>query len=1101
MAVAGFGVLASVTIMATGAGHSSALAEGGLIYALETTPSISLNLQVLAQNRPLEPADYPLLNSTVEGGVDSSLGYALTDGHERSGRTMADLPFVPALDGRDPPQGSPVGQIYFLTNIENHSRLTQGRWPDKEPVAHDGGLEMEAVIGVDVSRRLGWDVGSKVFLLPFAFDPSQGIAVEIVGVAEPVDHREEYWAGQSSAYFDVVSPPFGPTIIPIVIREDDFFQGLGQRFPLLVGNFSWFYGVDRETIDAALVEPTIDAVYDLETSLNKSYPRTLVLTALETTLQEFQVELLEARVGIFLFISMVALVILYFLAVALSLLARIQSSEAGLLKSRGASGKQLVGLMAVEGMGLVIAAMAIGPLLAWALVKFVLAEGIDPAGLGRTIPVGLSADMYLMGALGAVLSLVVIGLTGAALARASLVEFLSARARPPEKPLVQRYYLDVLVLVIVGFLWWQLDQRGGFLERDVLSGAIEGDLTLRLGPVLLLLGAALLTFRIIPILYRGAAWISGIAAPAWMDFALRRAARDPVPYGAVFIILMVAAAVGMFAATFQSTVARSSSDQSLYRSGADLALVDPLGFDRETIDSLAALEGVDAVSSVSRYQVRMADRVVRSGALLIAVDPETMSQASWFRSDFSNDSLDDLMSELIPPESDDIDSVAIPSGSESLGVWVDGSELRDAHTQITIWARVSDSRGLHHSFILYDKSVEGEEGRLNPGQGWTYLEGSLPSRERFPEPFGLASIFATLPNRGSATQTPGGSIHFDEVTAKGPGVGASEGVVIEGFESDLPAFPWLPLPNAVSTSDIVILSSDGAKKGAQGVTLTWQRSMGQVPKGIFIPPGVYPLPAIGGPGYVTGQHQRIWANDTLMTLDIKAVTRYFPTLDPELSPFLIVSVQDYARLVNRMPNGQSLPRPFELWMALDPSLSRSSVINSINDDNVQGLSNSVRFRDSKAVEDLESSNPLEGGGWNSLALVSLSSLTLSVAVALGIFAAVSVRISQIDLTVVRALGFSRRQLIMSLGLERLLSAVLAVAVGTALGYGISQWALGLVDTTLRGRDILPPVVTAYDGMLMTVLAVDLAIVLAAAGLFTALMVSRLNQTEALRSGQ
>ena len=92
MAVAGFGVLASVTIMAVGAGHSSALAEGGLIYALETTPSISLNLQILAQNRPLEPADYPLLRSTVEEDTAASLGYALTYGHERSGRTMADLP-------------------------------------------------------------------------------------------------------------------------------------------------------------------------------------------------------------------------------------------------------------------------------------------------------------------------------------------------------------------------------------------------------------------------------------------------------------------------------------------------------------------------------------------------------------------------------------------------------------------------------------------------------------------------------------------------------------------------------------------------------------------------------------------------------------------------------------------------------------------------------------------------------------------------------------------------------------------------------------------------------------------------------------------------
>ena len=157
--------------------------------------------------------------------------------------------------------------------------------------------------------------------------------------------------------------------------------------------------------------------------------------------------------------------------------------------------------------------------------------------------------------------------------------------------------------------------------------------------------------------------------------------------------------------------------------------------------------------------------------------------------------------------------------------------------------------------------------------------------------------------------TPGGVIHFDDATAKGPGVGGPEGVVIDGFESDLPSFPWLPLPNAVREPDFVTLSSDGAMRGAQGVSLTWRRSMGQVPKGIFIPPGVYPLPAIGGPGFVQGQHQRIWANEPLFTLDIRAVTRYFPTIDPEVSPFLIVSFDDYSRLVNRMPNGLLLPRP------------------------------------------------------------------------------------------------------------------------------------------------------------------------------------------------
>ena len=1101
LAVAGFGALASVTIMAVGAGHSNALAEGGLIYALETTPSISLNVHIIAQNRPLEPTDYPVLRSTIEDGTAVALGYALADGHQRSGRTTPDLPFVQALDGTPPSRGGPVGQIYFLTDIENHSRLTAGRWPSEAPVAHDGGLEMETVVGVDVATRLGWDVGTKVFLLPFAFDPSQGITLDIVGVAEPLDAREEYWAGQSSTYFNIVNPPFGPSIVPVVIREGDFFRGLGQRFPLLVGNFSWLYDVERGLIDASLVQPTIDALSNLETDLNKSYPRTLVLTALDSTLKEFQVELLEARVGIFLFVSMVGLVILYFLAVTLSSVARIQSAEAGLFKSRGASGKQLVGLMAAEWVGLVLAAMALGPLIAWALVKFLLAEGIDPAGLGRTIPVGLSKDMYLIGALGGVLSLVVIAVTGAGLARIGLVEFLRSRSRPPEKPIVQRYYLDLLVLVVVGFLWWQIEQRGGFLERDVLSGALEGDLTLRLGPVLLLLGAALFTFRLVPFLYRSAAWLSSVAAPAWVDFALRRAARDPVPYGAVFIMLMVAAAVGVFAATFQSTVASSSSHQSLYWSGGDLALIDPGTFHQETVDSLAALEGVEAVSPFSWFPVRMADRVTRAGATLVALDPATLPETAWFRSDFADDSLEGLMASIRTTETPEMDSVTVPLGAETIGVWVDGSELREDHSQITIWARVSDSIGIHHSLILYDKSVEGEEGRLIPGAGWTFLEGSLPSVQKFREPFGLVSIFATLPNRGSATQTPGGVVHLDDVTAKGPGVGGPDGLVIEGFESELISLGWRLLPNAVREADVMTLSDRAARSGAQGIRLAWARSMGQPPKGIFIPPGVYPLPAIGGPGYVVGQHQRIWANDPLLTLDIRATARYFPTLDPGLSPFLIVSHRDYNRLVSRMPNGKPLPRPTELWLGLDSSIPRSSIIESINAENVARLSGSVRIRDSRAYEELAASNPLEGGGWNSLALVSLSSLTLAVALALGIFAAVSVRTAQIDLTVVRALGFSRRQLIMSLAVERLLSAVLAVGMGAALGYGISRWTLGLLDTTLTGRDILPPMITTYNGMLMTALAVDLGIVLAAAVLFTALMAGRLDQTEALRSGQ
>ena len=44
--------------------------------------------------------------------------------------------------------------------------------------------------------------------------------------------------------------------------------------------------------------------------------------------------------------------------------------------------------MTVEGIGLVVVAVAVGPLLAWAVVKFLLAAGMDPCRVGADRPCG-----------------------------------------------------------------------------------------------------------------------------------------------------------------------------------------------------------------------------------------------------------------------------------------------------------------------------------------------------------------------------------------------------------------------------------------------------------------------------------------------------------------------------------------------------------------------------------------------------------------------------------------------------------------------------------------------------------------------------------------
>ncbi|HZA21623.1 MAG TPA: hypothetical protein VFA32_03320, partial [Dehalococcoidia bacterium] len=60
------GVLTAATLLALGAIYSRALAEGGLRHALATTAPTILDIRLTIQNRPIGPADYRNLRTTVE---------------------------------------------------------------------------------------------------------------------------------------------------------------------------------------------------------------------------------------------------------------------------------------------------------------------------------------------------------------------------------------------------------------------------------------------------------------------------------------------------------------------------------------------------------------------------------------------------------------------------------------------------------------------------------------------------------------------------------------------------------------------------------------------------------------------------------------------------------------------------------------------------------------------------------------------------------------------------------------------------------------------------------------------------------------------------
>ncbi len=1092
LAVTSFGILASVTIMSTGALYARALGEAGLRHSVSSFSPEVHNAQITAQNRPLGRADYIALESLAEESYNSRLGEMIKS-TERFGRTQRNLTLL--TTPTSPILGSPNGRAFFLTGFEEHTVLTDGRWPNSGAFKESGGQgEIEIVLGTGSSSHQSHFVGDQLFLVPQR-GSSERIPFKIVGLVEPIDANEEYWMDQPN-YFDLV-PIAESVVVPIFVNEDDFFEGLGARYPNLVGDFGFFLYLDAGYLTVGNADDVKQQVLGVETDLNKVYPRTLMLSRLSLTVDEFNRALTLAKIPLYLYLSLVVVVVLYFLALITGTLGRSQAEEAGLLRSRGASVLQVSGVLALAETAVALVAMVVGPFLAWGIVKTLLLDTINPGGEFATpIPLGLAGDMFWMGALGGVLALVVLLFTTAGRARMGTLESLLARTRPPSVPFLHRYYLDILAVLTVTLIWFQVRGRNGFVAEELSSQGLNVDPTLILGPVLGLFAAAVLLLRVLPLVVRLLAWAGTRTGAAWFQFSLLRLARDPIPHGSLAVILMLAAALGVFSATFQSSLSQGQSDQARYKVGGDIVVRGP-ALTTGAPEKLGKISGVTAVSAMLRDSVTLLDGSTLGRSVdMLAVDSRSLSNTAFFRDDFFPGGMPAVSRLLRPrPFASSLagTGILLPEDTVSLGVWVDSSSLSDKNLQfgVNMWARVMTADGFYRTFsmgnIIEKESPDATDIKAVDGR-WSLLTGEIPVIGQIKKPFELVSVFfSTTPSN----RLSDGILNLDDITAFGPSSGP-QGMVIEGFEG---LAPWAPLANQGTAPDRTEATTLGARSGGAGLRFSWTTPIAKGQRGIHLPPGPFPILAIGGPDFQVGQQVRMKMGQLAVPLQIVGVLTHFPTLKPDHKPFFLTDLTDVTEYARRLPLS-NLKDPAEMWLAVDSDADREQVLAAVGE-LVPGL---VSVKDSATIASLAERNPLAGGGWNGLTIFSMVAIGIAVVLTLTVHALVSIHMGRMDLAVARVLGFSRRQFFLSLATERLIIAVLAIAAGAAMGYWPGLEMLELVDLTPQGNDPIPPLMPSVQGWLMAGVLAGLLAASALSVAFAVVASRRLNTAEVLRGG-
>ncbi|MFC1901019.1 ABC transporter permease, partial [Chloroflexota bacterium] len=892
-----------------------------------------------------------------------------------------------------------------------------------------------------------------IFITGYGADQKQ-IKIELTAIIDPVDLDEEFWLLKKDVF---TVPPEDGEVAPIFIPEQTLFKGVSRVIPATRASYYWFYFVDIDRIDSDNAGKINSAVRRMERQLLTNLPRSGMLTTLGSIISQYQDKLMYTQIPLFLIVSQIVAVILYYLVTVANMLIERQAGEIALFRSRGASTRQITSIYFMEGLLITVIGTAVGPFLG-ALIFSVLGKTDAFYALtgGELLPIRFSGTVFILAIAAAVLCLLAILVPAIQAARRGVVHQRQQAARPASAPFWQRFYLDLVILVFGGVLYWELRERGSLLTMDIF-GDLNIDPLLLITPMLLLLAVAILFLRLFPIIISLITKLGTYLGNAPALLSLWHMARNPVHYGRLILLLIMAASVGMFSATFLGTLERSYNERTMYIAGSDVRLEglrDIFGSKEVFRQRYSELEGVEETSFVHRIEGRIGTMFTETNFTLLSVDAENMGKIAWYRDDFAEKSLPELLKPVAEDEPLE-QGLDLPEGTDTLGVWV---YPKEGNPLMTVFARIRDGLGHYR-----DNKI----GTTNTS-GWQYIEVKLTSIGTDtvpPSPLNLTCIHTTYQGSSIYWGSPGG-IYFDDLQVRGSF--SAESIIVEDFED---ISEWTLMKDELSGSlssqgtalDKFTTSSEVVRNGASSAELSWSHRRGNIQKGIFPNIDTRPLAAVVSQSFLDdakasiGDPISIRVPGEFIPVEIVDVVDYFPTLDPDEKGFMIINLDRL--LSSRDSLSRTISGPNEVWLQVtdDPEL-RKETLDTLD----WGQYRAQNLFDKEAMLAELKADPLAGAGWGGMLLIAFLGVVLVSSLGFIVYNYLSAQSRQLDFAILRTLGFSLRQIIGLVCFEQLFIIIVGMGIGTFIGERLSYVMLPFLQLTEKGERVLPPFILTID---------------------------------------
>lgn len=1105
------GVVLAVGLMSSTAIYRQALDDLGLKFDLRQADKTELDLLISTSNHLVEPGAYERDQRIIEAQLDSLSG--LLSGRTRTATSATFFLTEPGQPVTDDP-ARPRSRFQFLTGLTSQILVDQGIFPRSAVAEPDLAPPVEVALGTDAAAAFSVGLGDEFDLHPFWRDDRAPVRAVIVALISPIDYSDEYWR-QRRDHFEVPTERWDT--YAFFVPEATFFDVLAVYLPDMNADLETIGYSSLSSLNSRNAELAATQLRDVSSTIAGQVERARIDSELSTVLDTFGEKKFFSRLPLLVLTLQVVGIVLYYVVMVSTLVVDRQSGEIALLKSRGAGLFQIVSIYLLEGGVLAGIGIAAGPFLAVGVIAL-LGKTPPFEGLsgGDLLDVRLTTEAYLWGLGGALLSILALVWPALRASTYSIVRYKQTISRPPEQSVIQRYYLDVVLVVVAAILFRQLQDSGSLVTED-LFGGLDQDPLLLIAPTIFIVTVGIIFLRLFPLLLTVASLVTDRFAGIAIQLGLWHLVRAPLQNARLVLLLILATSIGMFSATFGSTLERSFEDRALYEAGAPLRIRDlslrAVAGPNALAAELAAHPGVATVSSVIRSEGTYVWGPARSErAEIIALDPESFTRTAFFREDFADGGLETL---LAPLTANGIDApqLEVPADARRIGLWLRLPE----HTQgVIVSARIRDSTA-----SARDVFFSGLDPRQPATGDWTFLVAPLDQEAfgsdvetglRQPTADGPKSVVSLFVQTFGAT-TFSGELWWDDLQFSleaGPPV--PDGVAafadrrpLEGFES-IARWEVVSGRSLNEPADEFSLSRDDPKVGDAAVRYAWTRRLsGSQTRGIRLASDSAALAVVASESwleeaglFVGDEFQLSIPGGGFIASRVDGSFDLFPTFDPHADRgLLLVNIDRFAFLADRNPGGGFRRNASEAWVV--PRLGEGLEL-LLADLAAETFGRTEAF-DAAAMQAEQDADPLIAAGWEGLLFIAFLAVLILSALGFLVASFLTAQTRSLEFAILRTMGFSTRQILGVVSFEQIFIIAVAMTIGTLVGLGLGVQMLEFLGITERGEEVVPPfrLVTDWRAIGLSY-AILLTVFLATIGIVV-LAYSRLAVARVLRLGE